>query len=102
MQLLLPLLLIDPQPIRRLALPLLLIDLRQVGGLLPPRVGGRGLRAALLLLHAQLQGILLLLALELVLLQRASGRILRAPGRRGQHRSGDHHQPPHNARAVHP
>jgi len=81
----LPLLLIELQSIRSPALPLLLIDLRQVGRLLLlTHVRGRGSRAALLLLHSQLQGILLLLALQLMLLERAHGGILRPPGWRGQ------------------
>jgi hypothetical protein len=85
LQLLLPLLLIELQSIRRPALPLLLIDLRQVGRLLLlTHVRGRGSRTALLLLHSQLQGILLLLALQLMLLERAHGGILRPPGWRNQ------------------
>jgi hypothetical protein len=57
---------------------LLLIDLWKVGRL-PLRVAGWILRAPLLLQHAQLQRILLLLALQLVLLQHAHCGILRSP-----------------------
>ena len=54
--------------------------------LLLPRVRRRILRAPLLLLHAQLQRVLLLLALQQLLLQRARRGILRRL--RGSHQRG--------------
>ncbi len=66
-------------PVMQLLLPLLLVDLELLESLLAPRFRRWLLRAALLLKHAQLQCVLLLLALQLILLERARGRIIRPP-----------------------
>jgi hypothetical protein len=52
-----------------LLLPLLLLDLELLSRLLLADIGGWRLRGALLLLHAQLERVLLLLPLQLILLQ---------------------------------
>jgi hypothetical protein len=74
----------------QLLLLLPLIDLRWLQRRLPPHVGGRG-RIGIPLLHAQLQRILLLLALQLILLQRARAGILRRRCRKRQ-RDPDKHR----------
>jgi hypothetical protein len=82
---------LDALPIVQLLLPLLLIDLELPRLLLLAQVGGRRLRGALLLLHVQLERILLLLPLQLVLLQSPGTRVIRA--QRGS-RAADYHQQP--------
>jgi len=71
---------LDALPVVQLLLPLLLVDLELLSGLLLARIGRRRLRGTLLLLHAQLERILLLLPLQLMLLQRPRARILGASG----------------------
>lgn len=61
----------------QLPLPLGLVDLELLNGLALARVNRRILPAAQVLLHPELQLVLLLLALKLVLLQRARGRVVR-------------------------
>ena len=62
----------------------LLIELQLLEGLPLARVGGRILSVTLVLLHPELQLILLLLPQELVLLQRPRRSILGAPRRHRQ------------------
>jgi hypothetical protein len=83
---------LDALPVVQLLLPLLLIDLELPCLLLLARVGGSGLRGALLLLHAQLESILLLLPLQLVLLQRPRARVVGACRRCGETRTADRHR----------
>lgn len=54
-------------PVVQILLPLLLIDLKLLRRLLLLRAGGRRLNGTSLLLHAQLQRVLLLLPLQLML-----------------------------------
>jgi hypothetical protein len=82
---------LDALPIVQLLLPLLLIDLELPRLLLLAQIGGRGLRGTLLLLHVQLERILLLLPLQLVLLQSPGTRVVR-PQRGGS--AADYHQQP--------
>ncbi len=78
---------LDALPIVKLLLALLLLDFKLLSGLLLARIGGRCLRGALLLLHAQLDCILLLLPLQLMLLQRPRARIFGASGSAGKTRA---------------
>lgn len=64
----------------QLPLPLGLVDLQLLHGLALARVTRRILHAAQVLLHPQLQLVLLLLTLKLVLLKRARRRIIRGAG----------------------
>ena len=75
---------LDALPVVKLLLPLLLIDFELLSGLLLACIGRWGLRGALLLLHAQLECILLQLQLQLMLLQRPRPRILGASGSAGK------------------
>jgi hypothetical protein len=69
---------LEALPIVELLLPLLLVDFELLARLLLARVGGWRLRGPLLLLHLQLECVLLLLPLQLMLLQRPRARILGA------------------------
>ncbi len=71
-------------PLMKLLLPQLLIEPQVLDGLPLPRVGRRILAVALVLLHSELQLVLLLLPQELVLLQRPQRSILGAPRRNCQ------------------
>ncbi len=70
---------LDVQPVMELLLPLLLVDLQPLELLAFSRTGRRRLQAALLLLHAKVQGLLLLLPHDLMLLQRPRSGLVRAP-----------------------
>ena len=61
----------------QLLLPQGLVQLQLLHGLTLPGIRRRVLQAALMLLHSQLKLVLLVLALELVLLQRARARVVR-------------------------
>ena len=85
---------LDALPVVELLLPLLLLDLELLSRLLLADIGGRRLRGALLLLHAQLERILLLLPLKLILLQCPCPGFLGAGGSAGEARPGSRRQEP--------
>ena len=89
----------DALPVVQFLLPLLLIGLHLAERLLLPRIRGRVVQPALVLLHAQLQRILLLLTLQLVLLQRPCSRIVGAQYRR-RHSAQGHRKPPRSRRPL--
>lgn len=69
---------LDVLPVMEVLLPLLLVDLQPLELLAFSRTGRRRLQAALLLLHAKLQRILMLLPHHLMLLQRPRSGFVRA------------------------
>ena len=87
---------LDALPVVQLLLALLLVDLKLPCLLLLPRVAGRNLRSALVLLHAQLERVLLLLPLQLVLLQSPRARVLGARSNARNARAGEGHDDPPN------
>ncbi len=71
-------------PVMELLLPLPLLDLRPLACLTLLRTARRGLQVAIVLLHAKTQRVLLLLAHQLLLVQRPPRGILGAVGRHGR------------------
>jgi hypothetical protein len=83
---------LDALPVVELLLPLLLLDLELLPRLLLANIRGRFLRAALLLLHAELKRILLLLPLQLMLLQCPRAGVFGACGSAGEARTHSRHE----------
>jgi hypothetical protein len=81
-------------PVVELLLPLLLLDLELLSRLLLADVAGRLLRGALLLLHAELERILLLLPLQLMLLQCPRSGVFCTCSSAGEARAGSRHHEP--------